>query len=147
MKLSARRFPETITRIREMPGYRDSLGEWVAGAESREDLRASVQPLKTEDSDIEAGVQVRRRLKVFVLPRRERVGAARAVVLYSGDPLTLHGDPLSLFAGATITDRHALEAAIEAAGADRVVYDGAEYVVESSATWPGYTVATLLRET
>ena len=57
------------------------------------------------------------------------------------------GDPLTLYAGFEVADRHALAAAFEAARADRVVVKGAEYVVEESRTWRSFTRATLLRET
>ena len=146
MRLSARRFPDTIVRRRELPGRRDSFGEWIAGQSMDEDLRASIQPLKLEDVDLEAGAQLAQRLKVFVLPRREKIATSRATLLYNGDPLTFRGDPLTLFAGFEISDRHALAAAFEAAGADKVIVEGAVFVVEESRTWRSFTRATLLRE-
>ena len=130
-----------------MPGFRDSFGEWHPGQTNDEKLRASVQPLALADADVEGGAQLRHRIKVFVLPRRERVSLARSVLLWNGDPLTFHGDPLTLFAGFEVSDRHALAAAFEAAGADKVIIEGAVFVVEESRTWPNYTRATLLRET
>ena len=147
MKLSPRRFRDIIIRRRSLPGMRDGFGEWQAGATMDVELRASVQPLKLEDVDLAGGVQLTQRLKCYVLPRRERTSAAVATLLYNGDPLTFHGDPLTLFEGSEITDRHALAAAFEAAGADKVIVEGAVYVVESSRTWPTFTRATLLRET
>ena len=145
--LSARRFRDTIVRRREMPGYRDDVGEWVAGATADEELRASVQPLALADADLVGGVQLQHRLKCYVLPRRERISVASATLLWDGNPLTWNGDPLTWGAGSSIEDVHALAAAFEMAGADRVVYAGALYVVEESRTWAAFTRATLLRET
>ena len=147
MKLATRRFPDTIIRRREMPGMRNAYGEWVPGETADVEMRAHVLPLKTEDADLEAGAQVRRRLKLFVLPFRSRVSTAAATLLHNGNPLTLHGSPLTLFAGFETMDADALAAAFEAAGADRVIIDGVEFVVESSQNWRSYSRATILRET
>ena len=147
MRLAARRFPETIVRRREMPGRRNDVGEWVPGAGAAESLRASVQPLALVDADLAGGVQLVHRLKVFVLPRRERISTAAATLLWNGDPITFRGEALTWGAGFEVVDRHALAAAFEQAGADRVLWDGAVYVVEESRTWPAFTRATLLRET
>ena len=130
-----------------MPGHRDSFGGWVPGQTMDEKLRASVQPLALTDADVEGGVQLQHRIKCFVLPRRERIALERSVLLFNGDALTLRGDPLLFFAGFEVSDRHALAAAFEQAGADKVIIDGAVFVVEESRTWPNYTRATLLRET
>ena len=111
------------------------------------ELRANVQPIRLVDEDAESGVQLAQRLRCYVLPRRERISTAAATLLYNGDPITLHGDPLTLFAGFEISDEHALAAAFEAAGADKVIWQGTSYVVKESRTWPTYTRATLLLET
>ena len=111
--LAARRFPDTITRRRRAPGDRNVFGEWVQGAVTETDLRASVQPLKLEDADVEGGARLQERLRVYV------------------------------------PGLHALIAAFGDREADRVLVDGAEYVVESSSTWSGnsaHTKAVLLRE-
>ena len=147
MTFAARRFPDTITRIREMPGMRNDFGEWQAGQSEEFELRASVQPLKLMDSELAGGDQLVHRLKAFVLPRRERISIARATLTLYGEPLTLYGDPLTWGAGFEFTDMEALAAAFEAAGADKVVWNGAVYVVESSRLWPRFTSAVLLRET
>ena len=146
VRLAARRFPDTIVRRREMPGYRDDVGEWMPGATADENLRASVQPLALADADLVGGVQLVHRLKVFVLPRRERISTAAATLLWNGDPLTWNGDALTWGAGFSVVDRHAVAAAFEMAGADRVIVEGAVFVVEESRTWPAFTRATLLRE-
>ena len=146
MRLSARRFPDTIVRRRSLPGMRDGFGEWVPGQSLDVSLRASIQPLALTDAELAGGDQLVHRLKCYVLPRRERISTAVATVLYSGDPLTFRGDPLTLFAGFEIADRHALAAAFEAAGADKVIVDGAVFVVEESRTWRSFSRATLLRE-
>ena len=111
--LTARRFPDTITRRRRAPGGRSDLGEWVPGAVAETDLLASVQPLELEDVEAVRGTRLRDRLRVF------------------------------------IPQPHALIAAFGDREADRVLVDGAEYVVESSSTWSGnsaHTKAVLLRE-
>ena len=126
---------------------RDSFGEWRPGQIAEFQLRASVQPLRLEDAELAGGSQLVHRLKVYALPRRERIGFAQAVLLWNGDPLTWNGDPLTWGLGAEFFDEHAIAAAFENAGADRVRWQGVEYVVESSETWPRYTKAVLLRET
>ena len=146
MRLAARRFPDRIIRRRELPGRRNDVGEWVPGQTVDFELRASVQPIALTDSDLVGGVQLVHRLKVYVLPRRERVSTAVATILWNGDPIAWEGSPLTWGAGSTVSDVHALAAAMEMAGADRVVYAGALYVVEESRTWPAFTRATLLRE-
>ena len=130
-----------------MPGRRDDNGEWVPGQSMDVSLRASIQPLALADAELEAGNQLVHRLKVFVLPRRERIAASVSTLLYDGNPITLRGDPLTLYAGFEVTDRHALAAAFESAGADRVIVETATYVVQESRTWKNFTRATLLRET
>ena len=147
MRLSARRFPDLITRRREMPGHRDDFGAWRPGQSMDVELRASVQPLDLTDSELVGGDQLVHRLNVYVLPRRERISTVAATLLYNGDAVTIAGDAITLFAGFEIADRHALAAAFEAAGADRVIVEGAVFVVEESRTWRSFTRATLLRET
>ena len=147
MRLATRRFPDTIVRRREMPGRYNDYGEWEPGPTVDVELRASVQPLALEDADLAGGVQLQHRLKVYALPRRERVSDAAATLLWNGDPLTWNGEVLTWGAGSEVFDRHAIAAAFEAAGADKVLWQGAVYIVEESRTWPTFTRATLLRET
>ena len=147
MRLAARRFPDTITRRREMAGHRDDFGEWIPGATEDATLRARVQPLALTDSDLEGGVQLQQRLKVFVLPRRERVSDVSAALTLHGEVLTLRGATLTLGAGTEVSDAHALAAAYAQAGADRVQVAGEWFVVIESRTWPNFTRATILRET
>ena len=89
MTLAARRFPHTITRRRTMPGHRDDFGEHVPGTVEETDLRASVQPMSLEDSDLVGGVQVSHRLSVYV-PEPDALSAAfmddaADQVLYGGN--------------------------------------------------------------
>ena len=72
---------------------------------------------------------------------------AGAVLLWNGDPLTLHGEPLTWGLGSEVYDVHALAAALERASADRVEWNGEIFVVEESRTRPAFTRATLLWET
>ena len=66
MKLSARRFPQTITRKRQTPGTRNRFGEFVPGEVTTTELRASVQPISLEDEDVLEGSRLLERLKVYV---------------------------------------------------------------------------------
>lgn len=66
MNLSPRRFRHVITRRRQEPGHFDGLGEYVEGMVVEKTLRANVQPLLVEDEDLEGGVQLVGRFKVFV---------------------------------------------------------------------------------
>ena len=73
--LSARRFPDTITRRRQAPGSRNSFGEYVQGAVTETDFPASVQPIALEDVDAPEGQRLLRRLKVYV-PEGNALAAA-----------------------------------------------------------------------
>lgn len=67
MRLAPRRFPDSITRIRQEPGhYDDDTGAWIPGAVTKTNFRASVQPLTLKDADTAGGVQVSHRLSVHV---------------------------------------------------------------------------------
>lgn len=111
-RLAPRRFPDTVTRRRQLEGSRNSAGEFVPGAVQETDMSASVQPLALEDSDIAGGVSAVERIKVFV------------------------------------PDDYGLLAAFGGAEADRVVWQGQEFVVERSTSWAGsHCRADCLRET
>ena len=64
-RISFRRFPDTITRRRTEPGHY-LLGSYREGAVSDLPMRAALQPLALEDSDLESGSQLQERLKVYV---------------------------------------------------------------------------------
>ena len=66
MKLSPRRFPDTIARLRGSPTERNSAGEYTAGAVVETAFRASVQPLALTDADIAGGVQLSESFKVYI---------------------------------------------------------------------------------
>ena len=66
MKLSPRRFPDIITRRRTGAATTNAFGEFVPGAVTESDLRASVQPMTLEDADFAGGVSVSHRLSVYV---------------------------------------------------------------------------------
>ena len=67
MTLSARRFPETITRRRFTGGHRHvETGEWVPGTVTETVFRASVQPIALEDTDTEGATNILERHRVFV---------------------------------------------------------------------------------
>ena len=65
-RLAARRFPDSITRRRGMPGHRNEFGEWVPGNVMEMTFRASVQPLGVEDLDLPEGTRLSDRRKVYV---------------------------------------------------------------------------------
>ena len=113
MRLTARRFPDTITRRRSPgTGSFNQYDEYTSDPPVETELRASVQPLLLEDEDTAAGVRFSNKFKVF------------------------------------IPEPDALAAAFEESVADKVVYDGMEYVVSESASWSGsHTQAVILRET
>lgn len=73
--LRAGRFPQTIVRRRQGPARRDTYGEWVPGDVTETAMRASVQPLKLDDDELEGGQQLRERVKVYV-PEPSALAAA-----------------------------------------------------------------------
>ena len=75
MKLSARRFPHSITRRRQAAGDFNEFGEFVPGTVEEVTLRASVQPLENEDEDVVEGSRIDERIKVFV-PQADALVAA-----------------------------------------------------------------------
>ena len=66
MTLAARRFPDSITRRRGMPGFRNDFGEYVPGNVMEVTFRATVQPLGVEDLDLPEGSRLSDRRKVYV---------------------------------------------------------------------------------
>ena len=56
----------SIIRRRRAPSHRGALGKWIKGPVTETTFRAVVQPIRTEDLDAEGGVQLRRRLRVYV---------------------------------------------------------------------------------
>ena len=66
MTLSARRFPDRITRRRQEPGGRNEFGEFVPGAVVETPFPASVQPLAIEDKDFVGGSQLSERMKCYI---------------------------------------------------------------------------------
>ena len=67
MRLSARRFPDSIRRIRQWPGGYNEHGEYQMGATQQNDLKANVQPLSFEDSETVGGSQIENRLVCYTL--------------------------------------------------------------------------------
>ena len=61
-----RRFPDTITRLRETPAERNSAGEHVQDATVETELAASVQPISLSDADIVGGAQLSESFKIFI---------------------------------------------------------------------------------
>ena len=66
MRLSARRFPHSITRKRQLPGEFNDFGEFEPGAVEEVELRANVQPISLEEQDAAEGGRLDQRLRVYV---------------------------------------------------------------------------------
>ncbi len=64
--LAPRRFPDRITRLREIEGHRNSAGEYVSGGTEEFVLLASVQPVELGDIDAEEGARLSERIVVYV---------------------------------------------------------------------------------
>ena len=73
--LAPRRFPDRITRLRQMEGTVNKAGEWEPGAVIETVFAASVQPIKVEDVDAVEGARLSERLKVY-LPIADALMAA-----------------------------------------------------------------------
>ena len=147
--LAPRRFPDTITRRRTMPGALNEFGEWIDGAVRETLLQASVQPIEISDADFAGGAQLRARLKVFVASAEVELIIEQDILTWGGEPLDWAAAPLSW--GTVIQVEApgvALRAAFADSTADRVAVGGIEYIVEESRYWPrSHTRATVLRET
>ena len=151
MTLALRRFPESITRRRQASGTRNRAGEWVPGAVEETELRASVQPLKLEDVDMEDGSRLSEMLKVYT-PAHESLLAAADYCLPENDPeRSLAIDDLVRRGIVTVQDGADLKDGEEtqlAFGADQIVWLGQVFTVLESRSWPGgHTRATIIRAT
>ena len=146
--LARRRFPHTVTRRRQAPGDWNNNGEWIPGEVVESELRASVQPLALTDDELEGGSQLVDRLKIFV-PAAPDIKLVPNRLTWGDDQISWGADSLLFGARAEHggDTGPALLAAFDDREADRVVYAGAEYVVEETRNWPDHTRATLLRET
>ena len=147
--LSPRRFKDVITRRRTMPGGANEFGEFISGAIRETLLQASIQPMAIEDKDFVGGSQLQARVKIYVASAEVELIIEQDTLLWNGEPLTWAAAPLSW--GKIVQNESpgaALRAAFEDSVADRVIVDGAEYVVEESRFWArSHTRATVLRET
>ena len=119
--LSKRRFPHTITRQRDMPGYRNMHGEYVDGTTVDTEMDASIQPMGIEDKDDVSGVNLFDRLNVYLpTPIGELVSPLRpGFVSATGDT----------------------------SGEDRIIYNGITYRVTEAWPWGNYTKAIVSRQT
>lgn len=66
MRLAARRFPDTIRRLRASAGSQDDYGRRIAPTVTEATFRASVQPIALEDIDFQGGAQLRDRRVCYV---------------------------------------------------------------------------------
>ena len=149
MNLFAARWPHNVVRRRQEPGRRNDLGEWEPGQIVRSILPAMTQPASLQDVNLEGGVQLSERLRVYV-----PVGISRRIVpgdtlRWHGQVLTLHGEALTWGGGTVdVMDAMPLAAAFEDREADSVEVDTRVFAVEESMLWSGDHVrAILLRET
>ena len=137
-----------ITRRRTSAGHRDEYGRWVEGDTTETRLLASVQPLVLEDIDVAGNAaQLSERVKAFVLPV-EYAAARGDRLTWGADVLAWGADVLRWAAAGGLQDAAApvLAAAFDEAEADRIIYSGRTFVVESSVGWGSHTEAVLLRE-
>ena len=147
-RLAIRRFPDEVTRKRALPGMYNDYGEYVSGAIRETVFRCSVQSLALDDNDIAGGVSLIERLRVYI-PTGEG-GAIITLDLFRwGDDVFKWG--ADTFRGQTrdyVNESGALlRAAFDDSVADRIDYDGRDYVIEESRSWPSHTRATALRQT
>ena len=150
-RLAARRFRDTITRLRTAPGTYER-GQYVPGPVTETDLPASVQALDVEDADFAGGARLEERLKCYV-PRRDALLAAFDVCVPAADPE--RGAALDALVArdlltADAADEYRPGAANEdetqvAFAADQVRHDLAVYEVEESRLWSAHTRAVLVR--
>ena len=130
-----------IVRLRESPGGYDATGRWQPGAVVETTMLASVQPLGLANTETAGGAQYRNRLRAFV--PYAQVSTTNPDGIMSGGDLLGWGGTSSL----VDLDDAPLVAAFSDRKADRVLIDGADYVVEFSEAWPpGHVEAVLLRE-
>ncbi len=147
-RLAIRRFPDSITRKRELPGAFNAYGEFEPGLVRETIFRANVQPLSVEDIDTVAGSQFSERLKVFV-----PTGEGGSIVMldrfvWGNDELRWGNDRFLGQSRTAVNEAgEILRAAAEDTPADRVEFRGRDYVVEESRSWLTHTRATLLRQT
>ena len=64
--LASVRYRDTIVRLRYPDGAYDGRGRWVRGEAEETELRAAVQPVALEDSDMQEGARLVERLRVYV---------------------------------------------------------------------------------
>ena len=150
--LSLRRFPHTVYRLRETPGGRNDVGEFVAGTRERAELRASVQPVSNEDVlAIGVGGRLSERIRLFVAPVRRVAIGDSDTFLWVGNRFLWDGQEMQWrrTAGELVLERSPLLAAFEDRAPDRVeLSDGREFAVEESRVWPGHHCrAICIRET
>ena len=158
--LSARRFPDQITRTRSLTGAYNEYGEYVEGAVRFTVLRCSVQPIELDDDDIAGGSQLTDRLRIY-LPSGEEaevISFGRSDNFRWGkDVFRWDADIFRWREGSTrgqVGDTGAvLRAAFEDSTADRIEYGGVSYVISESRSWPArrnipsHTRAVALRQT
>ena len=147
-RLAIRRFPDEVTRKRSLPGMYNDFGEYVTGAVRETIFRCSVQPRALDDDDQAGGAQLTERLRIYV-----PTGDGGAIITLDrflwGDDVFKWGE--DTFRGQSreyVNESGALlRAAFEDSVADRTCYDGTDFVIEESRSWPSHTRATALRQT
>ena len=146
--LALRRFPDSITRKRALPGMFNQFGEYVSGAVRETVFRCSVQPLALDDNDIAGGVSLIERLRVYV-----PTGDGGSIITldqfrWGNDLFKWGADTFRGQSREAVNESGALlRAAFDDSVADRIDYDGTEFLIEESRSWPTHTRATALRQT
>ena len=145
-----RRFPHEVIRRRAGPELRNDFGEVERGVIVRTILPALIQPASLEDVNLEGGVQLSERLRVYIPTGIERRITATEPVTYRGRNVLLRGEPVTFGgrAGLVSGDANPLAAAFDDRGGDEVEIGAIIYVVEESQLWAGsHCRAILFRET
>ena len=112
MRLSGRRFPDSITRQREGPGHFNDHGEFVPGMTLVHAFKANVQPLSLTDDLLSEGARIMSQIKLYVPIDESRPGETP------------------------------LRAAATTANPDMVTWRSATYRVEESWFWGDHVRAT-----
>ena len=146
--LALRRFPDSITRKRALPGMYNQFGEYVESAIRSTVFRCLVQPMALGDEDIADGVMLTERLKIYIPTGEGGAIITLDTFTWGTDVFKWGEDTFRGQSREAVNEAGALlRAAFEDSVADRVDIDGRDFVIEESRSWPTHTRATALRQT
>ena len=147
-RLPIRRFNDEITRKRSLPSMYNEYGEYVSGAVRETVFRCSVQPRALDDDDQAGGASLVERLRIYI-PTGEGGAIITLDAFRWGNDLFKWGNDTFRYSSLDYVNETGalLRAAFDDSVADRICYDGIDYVIEESRSWPSHTRATALRQT